>query len=239
MNTPISLVFVVAAFLIGVWSGPLIYGTLATDADHLATWFTGGQVAVALAQAALFLWQFTYLRGSVEAANAAAKAADVSANTAREAFTKLERPYLFIDGVTTIMRDSSVSGHEPCVRFRVANYGKTPAIIKHAAAAFSFDKPDAALLLDEEHSLLTDPVFGPGEVRKAQEVKLPLGIGFIDGGNDNMLLPDIKDNDLFLVITIHYRGAFTEGHQTNCCWRYDRPSGHFTQLGMGALNYWK
>ncbi len=228
------------AFLIGAWSGELIYGNLTADTNRLTAWFTGGQVVVGIAQAALFLWQFHFMKRSVDAANDAAEAARVSAQTARDSFAKLERPYLFVYGVTTIMQDSKrVGGLEPFIKFNIANHGKTPAILDYAAVDLSVDSvaPHAPLEVEQEHVLLTHPIFGAGEVRKGIEKNFPLGIEVKHVGSDQMLLPDIKqDQELFLVIHVRYRGAFTEGHETTGCWRYDRVSGHFTQLGVRQWN---
>ena len=196
---------------------------------------------VGLGQAILFLRQFHFMSQSVDAANKAAMAADVSAQTASEAFTKLERPYLFVYGVTTIMHDPNHgSGFEPFVRFEIANHGKTPAIIESAAIGFSVDSisPHAPPYVEQEHELQTHPILGAGQVRKGFEERLPLGIGVIETGSSQMLLPDIEPHDqLFLQICIQYKGAFTEGHETSCCWRYDRMSGHFVQVGLSNQNF--
>jgi hypothetical protein len=183
------------------------------------------------------------MKRSVDAANDAAEAANVSALTARESFTKLERPYLFVYGVTTIMQDRNrVGGFEPFIKFNVANHGKTPAIVDQAAIGFTVDPaaPHSPMKVEQEHLLLTHPIFGAGEVREEIEEKLQLGIEVIRTGSDQMLIPDIKqDEELFLVINIQYRGAFTEGHATTGCWRYDRASGHFTHLGVSHWNLMK
>lgn len=241
------LLIVVWAFLMGAWSGELILGNLSTDASQLTAWFTGGQVAVAIAQALLFVWQFHFMRRSVDAANDAAKAATTSAQTAKDSFTKLERPYLFVYGVTTIMQDPKrVGGLESFVRFNVANHGKTPAIIESVEIGFSVDPaaPHAPLHVEQEHQLLTHPILGAGEVRDGLEETLPLGVEVIQTGNDRLLIPDLRselgsEEELFFVIYVRYKGAFTEGHETQCCWRYDRTSGHFTQLRLGGLNFLK
>lgn len=225
------------AFWIGVWSGEFIYGYLPLDAEKLTALFTGGQVVVAIGQVVLFLRQFRYMEDSVVAARDAAKAADISAKTAQDSFSKLERPYLFVYGVTTIMWDERLG---PFVKFDVANHGKTPAIIEAAKIGIStsFNAPSAPLLVPHEHVLLTSPVLGSGDSVEGITEPFPLNIGAIRTGNDQMLVPDIgEDEELFLVVSIQYRGAFTNGHVTTACWRYDVPSCHFTQLGLSECNF--
>lgn len=242
------LLLAFSAFWMGAWSGEFFYGYFVPgDTVRLTAWFTGGQIGVGIIQAGLFLWQFRFMKDSVDAARDAAKAADASAQTAQESFTKLERPYLFVYGVTTIMQDSHrVGGLKPFVKYNIANHGKTPAIMESAAIGFSVNStsPEAPLPIEREHQLATHPIFAAGEVREGIEELLPLGIGVITTGNDRMLIPDLisesgSEEELFLVIYVRYKGAFTQGHETQCCWRYDRASGHFNQLGLSDMNFLK
>lgn len=168
-----------------------------------------------------------------DAANAATK----SAETASDAFTKLERPYMFVFGVTKLGAIAYVDGAPIGTRklsYSVGNYGKMPAVIEDARAQFSVDfEPESPLGVDDSHDLIQRPVFSAQETRSLPE-NVPDQVRF-DGQR-----PILEaGRDLFLWIVIEYRGPFTSGHETSACWRYDPQESVFVRFGDEEYNYTK
>jgi len=96
------------------------------------------------------------MKNSLAISDAAAKAAQKSAQTAEDAFTKLERPYIFIFGAGKFEPDPDGFEVKAFVRYRVANHGKTPAIIENVRATIDTSStgfPICPLRVEEDHEL--------------------------------------------------------------------------------------
>jgi len=174
----------------------------------------------------------------VAATEKTARAAEKSADTAEDAFTKLERPYVFLFGVRALEQEDGF----PLVKFSIANYGKTPAIIENFRALASIgSEPETPLRVDDPHPLFSSPIISAQERRGdlQQGVDIPYRSPELFHAPPSQIIPRLDDpkNDLFLWIIANYRGPFTGGHETSACWRYDRDSDRFVQYGHQDYNY--
>jgi hypothetical protein len=195
----------------------------------------------------LFVWQLRLIRESLhdaktaaDAAHQAAEAGTRQARIAEESFAKLERPYVFIFGVRKF--ETERTRLVPFVRYSVANYGKTPAIIMHAAAGISMGSgPDLPLRVDDTHQLFTARVVATG-YEYHPDVEAPDGIEFRiigEAGREEVVPQLTGQDDIFVWIVITYRGPFTDHHETSACWRYDGLTNRLIQHGGGDYNYEK
>jgi hypothetical protein len=175
---------------------------------------------------------------AVAAGKSSSDAAHKAANLAEESFKRLERPYIYIFGVSQIEMSGGV-----CVKYSVANFGRTPARITLIAAGISThpDNPIDPLIVgyldDPAHDLLVRPILPAGDVRKDLKLIPPDGIEFrhpqfpsnvfvTSYGN---IVPVLKNNDQFFVwIRILYTGPFG-GYMTNACWRFDTLTSRLVQ----------
>jgi hypothetical protein len=172
-------------------------------------------------------------RASIREARRSADAATESGDTAKHAFSKLERPYVFLFGVRAL---ESGDGF-PFIKFSVANYGKTPAIIENFRALASITgEPEPPLRVDDRHPLFSSPIISAGERRDnlQQAADIPYRSTPL-----KEIVPRLDDpkNDLFLWMIINYRSPFTKGHETSACWRYDRNIDRFVQYGHEDYNH--
>jgi hypothetical protein len=102
---------------------------------------TCASAGIAIVQAAFFFWQLKLMRRSAEDSAEAARAARDSADIARDTFTKLERPWIFLDGIRMTWRSGP---DEPGPRvpnnfwlsMKFKNSGRTPARISSLNFAF-------------------------------------------------------------------------------------------------------
>jgi hypothetical protein len=215
-----------------------------------------GVAVTALATIAIALFTF-YLKRStdrlweagerqLEIGEIAAKAARRSSKTAERAFTKLERPYVFIFGAERFWVDPlSPRGLVPYVSYDVANYGKTPAVIQRVLAAITVGRtPGTPGRLPVTHDLHIASIMPPDDLRKdlreyaPETLKfekldpffgvLPKEVGF---------LPPEGEDDLFFRVTIRYRGAFSDAHESCACWRWDMGTKRLVQYGGDEYNY--
>jgi hypothetical protein len=205
--------------------------------------FTCVLAFVAGVQAVLFLWQLVLINKSLAdakvAANAsaeAAKAATKQAKFAEDSHAKLERPYVFIFGVSKLESDEMISDL-PFAPYVVANYGRTPAMVETLRAGISWfpDRPLDPLIVDYRddpaHGLLKSPVLAPSEKREKLNIIAPHGLDFAPS-DDGEIVPQLRDNDNFFVwVIINYRGAFTAAHETSACWRYDGLTNRLVRWG--------
>ncbi len=234
---------------------------LARVLEHFGdpNWVVADFTAV-LALSTIILWIVTWqagirqsrdMKASIAAAEKAAmgamigaRAAQKSADVSEKAFSNLERPYIFAFGIQRLEADTEYAGgFEPFVTYNVANYGKTPAIIENVRAGFSISKsyPDGPTRVDETHSLLISPILEAGEKREKLLEMFPSGMErtlLRDEDGSVYAIPAMESTeDLFFRIIIDYRGAFTEGHESSFCWRYDKSTAHFVQHGHQDYNY--
>jgi hypothetical protein len=207
-----------------------------------AGFFTAALVIVGAVQLVLFVWQLRLIRTSLDdakisadAAADAAKAASRQAHVAEESLAKIERPYLFIFNVSALGVNEIDGPDEDYtllrVSYSVANYGKIPAIIKHAQASLShFTEPLSPAHLDPSHSLLVSPILAPGEVRAGIEETLKWeGRLLTDEWGDKH--PDLEAEELWFWSIITYRGPFTDQHETRLCRRYEAGTGFVGPFG--------
>lgn len=102
--------------------------------------FTGAIAIIALFQAALFLWQLKLLRQSTEIASIAADAAREAAQVARDSFTTLERPWIFLEKHRVERREGApikptlLNNYYISLLFK--NNGRSPAFIDSLAVKF-------------------------------------------------------------------------------------------------------
>lgn len=89
--------------------------------------------AIAIVQALFFFWQLSLMRRSTNDAAAAARAAQLSAEVARDTFTQLERPWIFLEGVRMRSRDQYGAGplvpNNVWLSLQFKNNGRSPALI--------------------------------------------------------------------------------------------------------------
>ncbi len=171
-----------------------------------------------------------------------ANAARSAARTAEKALTDVERPYVFVFGVTGFKIDKvRPGGLNPHVTFSVANYGKTPAIIERVAFGFSLGaEPDDLLYADAQFSLVASPIMQAGERRDglfcdAPEFD-PADVGWLPLPPPSPIIH--ADGDLLFRVIINYRGPFTRSHETSACWRFEQGvSVNFVLLSGDEYNY--
>jgi hypothetical protein len=220
------------------------------DADPGATFATLLLVIIGAAQAGLFLWQLGLMRKGMldaqkaaDAAKEAANAAVRQAKVAEQSFAKLERPYLYITDVSSFKVDDKSSAEDPAiyVTYTVANYGKTPAIIKHAQGVCHgldyriANSPDFPLAFDYDHPLIAAPILKAGEVREriredgaANSVEFNFNdLAFIDETLDKAAPVNNVYQDVYLWIILTYRGPFTDHHEISACWRWEEGTRRF------------
>jgi hypothetical protein len=205
-------------------------------------------LGVAFLQLLLFVWQLWLIRKSLDDAKATAQAAKHAADAAKteaeiasRTLTKVQRPYLFVFGVKYLDNDPA-----PYVKYTVANYGQTPAIIDDIGAAFDND-PALPLRVRDDHSLLISPIMPPGEIRSDLRDELPTAVhsGETKAVYDDAVretrtiaIPKVESGEeLFFRVFISYRGPFTSDHVTSACWRYLPDNNHFVQYGHREYNF--
>lgn len=145
-----------------------------------------------------------------------ANAAEKSAQTAADAFTNLERPYVYIYGVSRFEKLRSRPMNEgPIVNYSVANWGKTPATIGRIKAGISThsDGPLDPLVIDyrdELHTkLLRSPILRANKERHNIGIIAPDGIDFAMPNDE--IEPVLKPGEsAYVWVIIEYSGPFTE-----------------------------
>jgi hypothetical protein len=216
----------------GVFNGPLSFVFL--KFVHFFETHDKGIVAaftVVLASSTILLWLST--RGLLQATQAQAKITE-------EAFVKLERPYVYVFDVNRFEIAASGIG---CVRYKVANYGKTPATIELVENNVSFhnegplDPIVADYRDDPEHPLLKRPILG-FNFEEQVRVYAPGNLSFVTGTRGEVVpKPPDSTDAIFVWVRISDRGPFTAGHQTSACWRYDGLTNRLVQWGGEKYNY--
>jgi hypothetical protein len=197
-----------------------------------------------LAVSTIGLWGatiFLYRAGEkqIAVAGRAADAAAASVDAAETAFNKLERPYIFISQADRFFHDDARAPMGiASVKYEVGNHGKTPAIIENVRAVISSGTvPDIPIRVDDQHALFVCRVVPPQYLYHPIE-DAPDDIDFVTSGDE--IVPQLRvGEDVFLWIVISYRGAFTKGHETSACWRYDGLTNRLVQWGHDDYNYVK
>lgn len=209
-----------------------------------AGFFAAAAAIIALAQAALFVWQLMYMRRSMQDSTVAARAAQESARVAREAFTKMERPYLYIFGAKGPLGEYDVEEPFDYIEYYVANYGKTPAKIMSALFSIGVGRgPEHPTPAPIWHELLRRPILIPHERRDEISQTLPDGIKTRQYADEHtppgsLMEPILGDSEyLFFWVKIQYRGPFSETHETSACWRWDGDGARLIEYGGDEYNY--
>lgn len=220
-----------------------------------AGFFTLWLVIVGFGQAGLFLWQLRYMARGMEHSTLASQAANTSAiatvaqaEIARDSAVKLQRPYIFIFGVTDFRPAQTAFS----VDYTVANYGAIPAILEEVFVGFVSSNcfnPEGLLHIGDDHDLSTNPILAASEKRGPLSEDVPARmdsgapINISDGGGGwcpNRFVPDWNvppDHDVFFRVVIRYRGPFSSGHETSATWLCERGSKQLIQRGGEEYNY--
>jgi hypothetical protein len=184
------------------------------------------------------------MKRSVATATTSAAASMRSAIATEKLLESGERPYIFVFGVRRLaVKAARTRSHEAFIEYSIANYGKTPAIIEDVRIRLSESRafPEPTIRSDETHNLFVSPILASGERRDDLREILPPEIDRTmhwDGEGKAYVIPAMQAvNDLFFRVIIHYRGAFTEAHESSFCWRYDKSTAHFVQHGGNEYNY--
>jgi hypothetical protein len=167
-------------------------------------------------------------------------AANRSAAAAERALTDLERPWIFVFGVTRPLRDID---DEFFVSYTVANYGKMPAIVEYPRLGFVFEdahgQPQSPILVSEDHSLMTSQILKAGEEREFRAYFPASKDGSVrfqilhEGTQREALhpIPSVEsDHIMFFRAIISYRGPVSRGHETGANWLYREPWDFVTRL---------
>jgi len=209
-----------------------------------ATFFTALLAVIAILQAALFIWQLVYMRRAMEHSTVAARAAQESARVAREAFNKMERPYIYIFGVKGPLSENEALGRFDYIEYYVANYGKTPAKIEDVCFSIGIGKePSEPAPAGAWHELRRRPILVPNERRDKLTQSHPSGIPTRQYADEEtppgeQMEPITQEGEhFFFSARIKYRGPFSEGHETSACWTWDKKSARLVEYGGGECNY--
>jgi hypothetical protein len=203
-------------------------------ADPGVTFFTFFLVIVGGVQAGLFVWQLILIRRSLadaklaaEASKEAANAATRQAKIAEESFAKLERPYLYIIDATPFILDRKSSIGNPVfyVTYTVVNYGKTPAIVKHAQGIChgidyrNATGPDLPLAFNYDHVLVSSPVLRPDEIR--QGIREDVAQNSVEFTADD----SVFDDSIYEYFPVH------DANRDVFLWRWDHGTRRFIKHG--------
>lgn len=148
---------------------------------------------------------------------------DKQAKIAQKALTDLERPYVFIYGVSQIYGDKS-GAH---IGYTVSNHGRMAAVVENVALGFAIVQgvtPEPPLDAERDHDLLQNPILSPAEKRERRltyDLPANTSLDILDSDSP-VRIPELKsDEEAFFQVIVTYRGPFTSGHETSQCWRYD------------------
>ncbi len=204
-----------------------------SEAAERAVYLNAAQVVIGFVGFIALIWNLYYVRQSTRAAIDAATAAGIQAQTAEDALTKLQRPYIFL----TDVRRLAGTPRLPVVHCVVTNHGQAPAVIEWSGASISQGLSPAAPERDgDDHPFVISPILNANERRSVQAADGPLPLKTIDlqvsGGVQSVIVPNWDGpEELFFWIRIKYRGPLTAGHESSGCWRYDRDGYRFVRHG--------
>jgi hypothetical protein len=194
-------------------------------------------IATAILAIIAAIQAFLFLRGLKDTGIAARAAAD-QAIIAQKTFETLERPYLFVFGLSGI-RSMQETAFVAQVKYRVANYGKVAGVIEGLWVLASTTRdgvPEEPLFASMDDPLLQMPILAPQE-RRVNYYLFSEGMQFDGAQHGQGLIPRIEPReDLFFKIIVAYRGPFTRGHVTTAAWRWDQNTGTFVILTDPAQN---
>jgi hypothetical protein len=164
---------------------------------------------------------------SLVIARAAAEAAKKSAKVAEDALTVLEKPYLFIDrkiklqggniqNIKTTLHMQTINRRHFCVDYFIANYGRTPAIIKSIFANLV-----VANGIPEDRIIHGTPSIPPSIAVVQGEPNGPLMCFCKDEITFNILDDIIAEQKyLFFFGEVSYKDVFSHEYTTGFGWIY-------------------
>jgi hypothetical protein len=197
-----------------------------------------GIATIGLLIAAFF--QSRDMKSSIAIADKAANAARKAAQIAEDALTKVERPYIFVIGVERFGIDQT---SKVIVKFIAANYGKTPAVIEGVLGGVSVSKhgiPDPPPSSELMHDLMASPIIAAGGQTPELSVRITEIRTFAYNPRGQRTTVRLgEDDDIFFNMIICYRGAFSYGHESGACWRYDKTTARLVPYGGENYNYVK
>jgi hypothetical protein len=162
---------------------------------------------------------------------------------AAEHIPLIERPYIYAFGVHKLITDRTVvGGFTPFIKYTVANYGKTPAVIEMVEAGMIVlnEIPIVPPHRDNFiHWLVRNPVMEPAERRANTKVELPDGVTFTNPSEQEFCPTLAEGHRLFFRLVIKYRGPFAGGYETSACWELDPDNNRFRETGGAKYNYAK
>jgi hypothetical protein len=195
--------------------------------------FIGGAEAAITLTGVILVWR-TLLH-----TRTAATAAATQAKIAVDAFEKIERPHIYVQGARALIRIAYGGG--TFVKYEVGNFGKVAAIIDEVLITLApshTGHPDTPLLEDMDFELHANRVREPGEWVKEIEAQLPDGVAVHQIASTGAIVPDLKESEeFFFRVIVRYHGPFTVGHETSACWRLSELTNRFEQWGYGEFNY--
>jgi len=185
---------------------------------------------------------------ATKAAQEAAREAKRQADLAEKTFQTIQRPYVYVYGVTE-MAPFDAGKRLPYV---VANHGQTPAIIRHVFAGLSVgDEPGSPCEVIEYHPLRVKPILDSKESRRCFDEGHDLhdsGARVVvfqsESGGITSIVPEIPaGKKLFFRVDIIYDGPGTHrptairSFRTSACWYYHPDINQFVLYGGGEYNY--
>ncbi len=194
--------------------------------------FTGGLVAIGVAQALLFLWQLVLIRKGLADTKEAADAAKESADAATIALSVFERPWIFVTVEDWITQRGPLN--QWSVTFKIKNHGRGPATIEtcHIGTVVedSAGSPGLPILEDQIHTVL-----GPGEHIEDASLAIPDGISVTPISNRRGTIEG--SDDVFFRAQLEYRDVRGGCHGTEACWRFDRGLHRWVKLANPDYNW--
>ncbi|HTV35621.1 MAG TPA: hypothetical protein VMF12_04250 [Xanthobacteraceae bacterium] len=163
---------------------------------------------------------------SLAIATRSAEAAKASADIAKQSFTDLERPYVFVNAISGL-RDPSDKILRPHILFNVANVGRSPAFIRELMVQlFATDNPTPPVL--------RDLCFSDRSIQKMGDI-IP-GDGKIENQicqmrDDVVAKCDyIRNRDSYLIfkVLITYTDIFNLHHHSEAYWLYHADRDYFS-----------
>jgi hypothetical protein len=157
--------------------------------------------------------------------------------------TDLERPYIFVYELSELKRGDFNS---VILTYSVGNYGKSAAIVESVREQMWYGDPTVMYDTDEDraesgdHPLLITRVLSPDFAKDGIEFLVPTDRIYVRGESDGGLYigpRKYETGNLFYRIIVDYRGAFTRGHSSSYCWRYDFGYCRFLLESDGKVTY--
>jgi hypothetical protein len=188
--------------------------------------------------ATIGLWYFALrqsrdTRESLAIASRSADAAKASADIARQAFTQLERPYVFVAGIGRLLQPTERGGNLHVI-FGIANLGRSPAFVSDLwAELFVLSNPVAANVRVLGFS---NTVHKLGDVLAGGE-KMEDIVCFMRPDATRQI-EEIRNKDTYLIlkVAVLYSDIFGAKHHSNFHWLYDPDRDYFSSYAAAGCN---